>query len=91
MKINPVTATKLVATGMTSWGAGIIVKNAIKATTPTDINLIRKVGVTIGGFAVAGIVSDAASRYTGRIIDDCVQAYETVKQGHTVHNITDAE
>ena len=91
MKINPVTVTKLVATGATSWGAGVIVKNAIKVTTPTDIGSMKKIGVFIGGFAVAGIVSDAASKYTGNIIDDCVAAYETVKNGTKVHNITDAE
>lgn len=91
MKLTPITVTKLVATGATSWGAGIIVKNAIKMTTPADIGSIKKVGVVIGGFAVAGIVSDAASRYTGRMIDDCVHAYETVKNGTQVHNITDVE
>lgn len=91
MKVNPITVTKLVATGASSWGAGIIVKNAIKATTPADIGSVKKIGVVIGGFAVAGIVSDAASRYTGRIIDDCVAAYDHVKQNQTVHNITDVE
>lgn len=91
MNISPIAVTKLVATGATSWGAGIIVKNAIKVTTPADIGSIKKIGVFLGGFAVAGIVSDAASRYTGGIIDDCVNAYETVKNGTKVHNITDVE
>lgn len=91
MTISKITVAKLAITGTTSWGAGIIVKNAIKATTPADIGSIKKVGVMIGGFAVVGIVSDAASRYTGRMVDDCVHAYETVKNNQKVHNITDVE
>lgn len=91
MNISPIAVTKLIATGATSWGAGIIVKNAIKVTTPADIGSIKKIGVFIGGFAVAGIVSDAASKYTGNIIDDCVHAYETVKKNQTVHNISDVQ
>lgn len=91
MKINPITATKLVATGVTSWGAGVIVKNAIASTTPADLGAIKKIGVVVGTFAVAGLVSDAASQYTGRIIDDCVNAYETVKNGTKVHDITDVK
>jgi hypothetical protein len=91
MNINPITVTKLAVTGMTSWGAGTIVKNAIKVTTPADIGSVKKIGVFLGGFAIAGIVSDAASKYTGGIIDECVDVYEKVKSGQTVHNITDVE
>jgi hypothetical protein len=91
MKINPITVTKVIATGAASYGAGVIVKNAINMTTPADINTIRKVGIFVGSFAVAGIVSDAASKYTGGIIDQCVDAYEQIKKGTKVHNITDVE
>lgn len=91
MKINPLTTTKLVATGLSSWGAGVIVKNAIKATTPADIGSIKKIGVVVGGFAVAGIVADAASRYTGNQIDAFVAVYEEVKKNQKVHVVTDVE
>lgn len=91
MKIDPITATKLVTTGAASWGAGVVVKNAIKMTTPADITNMKKVGVFIGSMAIAGIVSDAASRYTGNIVDQCAEAYNAVKNGTKVHVVTDVE
>ncbi len=91
MKIDPIKTSKFVITAATSWGAGVIVKNAIATTTPADIGSMKKIGVMIGGFAVSGIVADAASRYTGGIIDQCVDAYEQVKKGTKTHNITDVK
>lgn len=72
-----------------SVGAGAIVTNAIKATTPEDVKMIKKIVITIGGFAVSGIVADAASRYSNKTFDDAKKTYdETVNK---VHNITDVD
>lgn len=83
MKINitPHQATKLVATGVASWGAGVVVKNAITITTPADLTRMKKIGVFVGGAAIAGIVGDAASKHTGDIVDQVFDAYEQIKRG----------
>lgn len=83
MKINitPHQATKLVVTGVASWGAGVVVKNAITITTPADLTRMKKIGVFVGGAAIAGIVGDAASKHTGDIVDQVFDAYEQIKKG----------
>lgn len=81
INLNPHTVTKLAATGVASWGAGVVVKNAIKVTTPADLSSMKKIGVVVGGFAIAGIVGDAAAKHTGDLVDVVFDAYEQVKQG----------
>jgi hypothetical protein len=79
--LTPHQVTKLTVTGVASWGAGVVVKNAIAVTTPADLTTMKKVGVMVGGAAIAGIVGDAASRYSGDIVDQVFDAYEQIKKG----------
>lgn len=79
--LSPQQVTKLTVTGVASWGAGVVVKNAIAVTTPADLSAMKKVGVVVGGFAIAGIVGDAASRHTGDLVDSVFDAYEQIKKG----------
>lgn len=81
LNFNPQKVTKLVVTGVASWGAGVVVKNAITVTTPADLTTMKKVGVVVGGFAIAGIVGDAASKHTGDLVDSVFDAYEQIKKG----------
>jgi len=53
---------------VTSFGAGAVVGNAIKATTPTDMKLLSKISVSIGGVALSSIAGDQSARYIGEQI-----------------------
>lgn len=68
MNILPIVkgATGLVA----SLGAGAVVGNAIKATTPSDMKKITKVLVGVGGIVISSIAGDMAAKY----IEDQIQA-----------------
>lgn len=46
-----------------SLGAGAVVGNAIKATTPTDLKLAQKILVGIGGVALSSIAGERAAAY----------------------------
>lgn len=81
MKFTPQQITKLAVTGVASWGAGVVVKNAISVTTPAELSAMKKVGVVVGGFAIAGIVGDAASKHTGDLVDSVFDAYDQIKKG----------
>jgi len=58
------------ATGMlVSTGVGMIVKNAVKATTPEDLKRSKKILIAVGGFALAGMASSASVDYLEGQID----------------------
>ena len=56
-------AVKLGLSVLTSVGGGLIVENAIKASAPTVTTISKKIAMTVGGFAITGIISDKASEY----------------------------
>jgi hypothetical protein len=85
--MNPLKVIKATTGIVVSFGAGAIVNNAIKATTPADVHAIKKIALVIGGFAVSGIVADAAVKYSNKTFDDVDEAIKNVK----VHKITDVE
>lgn len=67
-------------------GVGIVVKNAIKATTPEDLKRSERIFVTVGTFAVSGIVGKAASDYVGGQIDKVSDSISAgVKAGKSLH------
>ncbi len=63
-------AVKTVATFMVSIGAGAIVGNAVKFTTPQAIGAISKLFVTVGSVALSYMVGDKTAEYTEKKIDD---------------------
>lgn len=67
---------KSVAGLVVSAGAGAVVGNAIKASTPEDIKNLNKVLVAIGGFALTGMVGEMASKYTAEQIDQLAGAFD---------------
>lgn len=75
------------ATGMiASAGAGAVVGNAIKASTPVDIKTSGKVLVMVGGVVLSSMVGDMASKYTANSIDDMAESLkpesETTTEDH---------
>lgn len=52
-----------------SAGVGIIAQNALVRFVPENMNLPRKIAVAVGGAALIGVVTTAASSYTDDIID----------------------
>lgn len=47
-----------------SVGVGAIVGNAVAFTTPTNINLLKKVCIGVGSFVLSSMTSDKATEYT---------------------------
>ena len=53
---------------VTGVGAGTIVGNIVKATTPETVTRVGRITIVIGTFFVGGMVGDAAAKYaTGQV------------------------
>lgn len=65
------------ATGeiIVSLGVSAIVSNAIKATTPENINSIRKICIIAGGVVLSAIASDIAVSYTEKKMNDAIRQF----------------
>lgn len=50
-------------------GASVVVGNLVKATTPYDAGRLQKVMVSIGGYAIGGVLSDLSAKYVRSQID----------------------
>lgn len=87
--MNPFNAIKATTGLVVSMGAGAIINNAIRATTPEDIKMIRKITIVVGGVAVSGLVADAAVKYSNKTFDDIKEAFTNATT--KVHNITVVE
>lgn len=70
--------TKAVTDLVVSAGAGAVVGNAIKATTPPDAKVLTKVSIGIGGFVLSGAVGQWAAKYTSDQIDGTVEQIKDV-------------
>lgn len=75
---------KAVAGIVVSLGAGAVVGNAIKFTSPEDLKVLAKVGVGIGGFVISAMVGDAAAKYTEEQIDSVVDGVKNATDGETI-------
>lgn len=74
---------ELIKTGVgiiVSVGVGGIVSNAIKSTTPDTAGTIKKVCIGIGSFVISSMLTDEATKYTDKKIDETVnQIKETIE------------
>ena len=61
-------------------GAGAVVGNAIKATTPADLSKIQKILVGVGTFAIGGAVAEAASNSVVRQMDEVAEVFNGVEK-----------
>lgn len=68
-----------------SVGAGAIVTNAVKATTPVGTNVYMKVAVGIGSLVVSNMVGDAASKYLADNVDKLVADVKEAKENLDTH------
>lgn len=71
---------KPVASIIVSVGAGAVVGNAIKASTPETAKTASKVLICIGGVVLSSMVGDMAAQYTSDQIEDVAEQLETLNK-----------
>ena len=84
--MNKITIVKSVTGLIASAGAGAVVSNAIKATTPGDINKFNKVMIGVGSFAITGLVGAAAAKHVEGMIDEVTDKINPEKDETTEDN-----
>lgn len=73
---------KQVSSMVVSIGVSAIIGNTVRATTPAQVNTIKKVCIGVGGFVLTSMVSGAATKYSEAKIDDSVNSIKkAVKDG----------
>lgn len=78
--MNPVAIVKGIVGLVASAGAGTVVGNAIKATTPARLTTINKVLVGAGGVALSGAVGDIVGKYATKQIEEIAGAFKKGKE-----------
>ena len=67
------TGIRFAANSLTQIGAGIIVKNVVKATTPEDVSKFSKVAIAFGSYGISAVVGVAAAKQ----VDDLIKVIPT--------------
>lgn len=76
---------KTLASLVVSVGVGAVISNIVKSTTPADVKRLMKACIGIGSLVLAGMISDAASKYTETKIDETVDMVkDAVKEAEPV-------
>ena len=57
-------------------GVGIIIDAAIERVLPYDMKRVKKIAAKVGGLAIIGVVSQAASDRTDELIDSFFDGFE---------------
>lgn len=82
--MNALGAFKKVTELVVSIGAGAVVTNAVKATTPVGTNPYMKVAVGVGSLVISNMVGDLASKYVtdgvDKIVTDVKEATEDIQK-----------
>lgn len=78
-EINTVGIIKGVAEFAASAGAGIVVGNLIKATTPDDVTRFQKVLVGIGAYTIGGVLSSLSGKYIANEIQGVADKIEALR------------
>lgn len=78
--MNAIPIAKMAAEIVVSFGAGAVVSNAIKMSTPANARRFQKVAIGVGGFVLSGMVGDYAVKYATENIDNLVTQYQAAKQ-----------
>lgn len=76
---------------VTSLGAGAVVGNAIKATTPDNLKLVSKIFVAVGSVALSTVAGDLAANYVEGQIQDLVDNVRTSKAAAKGERLADEE
>jgi len=77
--MNKIELTKKVVGFTIQYGSGLIISGIVRSNV-APANVIQKVGITVGVFAISGAVGNAASKYTDILIDEIVDAYNEIKE-----------
>lgn len=77
--MNPMTIVKGIVDLAVSAGAGAVVGNAIKQSTPADVKTINKISLAVGGFVLSGLVGAHASKFATDQIDSTIAQIKEVK------------
>ena len=75
--IKPIDICKTAASMVVAVGVGLIVGNAIKATTPVNLGLIHKICIKAGSFALTTIAGNAVGKAIDKEIDNIVASVKT--------------
>lgn len=78
--MNPVNVISTVITALVSSGAGSIVGNAIKLTTPANASILKKTSIGLGGLALSSMAGAAAARHTGEKIGETLDQIQQVRE-----------
>lgn len=78
--MNPRNILKTAIGFVSSAGAGAVVGNVVKATTPIDMNKYQKVMVAVGSVVVSSMVSSHASKYAVDQFEQTAEQIKLVKQ-----------
>lgn len=64
---------KICILSIVSIGTGTVVRNAIVATTPRDINPIGRVVTSVGAISLTGLITYEVTKYVSREIDKALE------------------
>lgn len=73
------TVTKVTVGLITGAGVNIIAKEAIRKSTPDNLNKAGKVMVAFGSLALSAIAAKKATEYTDQLVDEVGSLVGTVK------------
>lgn len=63
-----------------SIGAGAVVTNMVKATTPDDVKRMNKIAIKVGTVVISSMVGSAAARHATSTIDNTVDSFKQTKE-----------
>lgn len=96
--MNLITCIKSIASIGSSLAVGMLVGNAVKATTPKNIGKIMKTIIGFGSMVVASALSEIACKYTEDSIDktvemvrECTDEKVSAEQEYSLFKEEDAE
>ena len=78
--MNPLAITKMIANLAISFGIGNIVGNVIKHHAPTNVNLVRKIAISIGTFFLSSMITSKVVQHAEDEIDDAVEKFGKLKK-----------
>ncbi len=71
--------SKVALNFVTGLGAGTVVSNAIRQTTPEKVSKLAKVGIMIGGFFLSNMISEKVGDYAEGELNKIVKLVKTMK------------
>lgn len=64
---------------VTMAGAGIVLGNIIKMSTPASAHIVTKVLTGIGGFVLTSMVADSAADYAVKQVDELLESVKSLE------------